>query len=230
MIAHEIAHQWFGNSATEASWNHVWLSEGFATYFSILYLEDVYGDVKRKEELLLDRKQVIDYYKKNPAPIVDNSIKNPFKVLSTNTYQKGGWVLNMLRHKLGDETFWKGIRKYYATYENSNAMTKDFQTVMESVSGENLKGFFNQWIFTKGHPELKWNWKFRKGKVIVSIDQVQKDPIFKFQLEIGIVNGGEVKIERLQVDGRKKIFEIKTDSKPTNVILDPNVWLLFEEK
>ena len=88
------------------------------------------GDEKRKEELTLDRKQIIEYYKKNPSPIVDPSIKDPMKVLSTNTYQKGGWVLNMLRHKLGDETFWKGIRAYYVKFRNSNAMTADFQKVM----------------------------------------------------------------------------------------------------
>ncbi len=230
LIAHEIAHQWFGNSASEASWNHVWLSEGFATYFSILYLESVYGDKKRKEELILDRKQVIEYYQKNPAPIVDNSIKDPFKVLSTNTYQKGGWVLNMLRHKLGDEIFWKGIRKYYKTYENSNAMTEDFRKVMEEVSGKDLENFFAQWIFTKGHPELKWNWKYRRGRLLVSIDQVQKHHIFEFPLEIGIRNGEQTKKEIVQIDEKSKTFEIKVDSKPTEVILDPGVWLLFEEK
>ncbi|MFH6603315.1 M1 family aminopeptidase [Maribacter algicola] len=230
LIAHEIAHQWFGNSASEANWNHVWLSEGFATYFSILYLENTYGDEKRKEELVLDRKQTIEYYAKNPAPVVDNSIIDPLKVLSTNTYQKGGWVLNMLRHQLGDDIFWKGIRTYYETYENSNALTKDFQAVMESVSGKNLANFFSQWIFTKGHPVLKWNWNYRKGKLVITIDQVQGHHIFDFPLEIGIQNGEAMKIELVEVNGASKTYEIKVDSKPTDVILDPNVWLLFEEK
>ena len=81
-IVHEIAHHWFGNSATENSWNHVWLSEGFATYFAILYQESVDGNEKRKAELIQDRKEVIDYYQKNPSPIVDNSIKDPKKVLN----------------------------------------------------------------------------------------------------------------------------------------------------
>ena len=230
LIAHEIAHQWFGNSASEASWNHVWLSEGFATYFSILYLEHVYGNEKRKEELILDRKQVIEYYKKNPSSIVDYSIKDPFKVLSTNTYQKGGWVLNMLRHQLGDEVFWEGIRKYYETYENSNALTKDFRAIMETISGENLEDYFNQWIFTKGHPELKWNWKYRKGKLLISMDQIQDHHIFKFPLEIGIHKGGQMQTKTVEVNEKSKTYEIKVDSKPTDVILDPEVWLLFEEK
>ncbi len=230
LIAHEIAHQWFGNSASENDWNHVWLSEGFATYFAILYQESVYGDEKRKEELALDRKQIIDYYKKNPSPIVDPSIKDPMKVLSTNTYQKGGWVLNMLRHKLGDETYWKGIRKYYLDFQNSNAMTADFQKVMEEVSGKNLEAFFQQWIFTKGHPEIKWDWTYKKGKVKLNIEQVQDHHIFHFPLEIEIQKDDKSIISTVQVNQEKSTFEIKTDACPDNILLDPNLWLLFEKK
>lgn len=230
LIAHEIAHQWFGNSATENSWNHVWLSEGFATYFAILYQEDVYGNEKRKKELTLDREQVFEYYKKNPSPIVDNTIKDPMKVLSTNTYQKGGWVLNMLRRKLGDETFWKGIQAYYQTYKNSNVMTADLRVAMEEVSGENLKDFFNQWIFTKGHPELKLNWNYEKGIVKIYIDQVQNHYIFKFPLEIGIINGDQIKMETVKVDEQSEIFEIAVGAEPDDVAFDPELWLLFEEK
>lgn len=230
LIAHEIAHQWFGNSATENDWNHVWLSEGFATYFAILYQESVYGDKKRQEELLLDRSQVIDYYTKKPSPIVDPSITNPMKVLSANSYQKGGWVLNMLRHKLGDEIFWNGIRAYYSKFKNSNAMTVDFQKVMEDVSGEKLNHFFQQWIFTKGYPEIKWNWSYKNGTIKLSINQTQNHHVFNFPLEIGIIKNGETRVSTIQIQAKKASFEIEIDSKPDSVILDPNTWLLFEEK
>ncbi|WP_405606023.1 M1 family metallopeptidase [Polaribacter sp. Asnod1-A03] len=230
LIAHEIAHQWFGNSATENSWNHVWLSEGFATYFTILYQEEMYGNEKRKEELAIDKKQIIEYYQKNPSPIVDNSIKDPKKVLSTNTYQKGGWFLNMLRHKIGDETFWNGIRAYYKKYRNSNAMTADFQKEMEIVSNQNLEAFFNQWLFVKGYPELKWDWKYKKGSIIINIKQVQSHYTFNFPLEIGIKNGDDTKIKTIQIDTKSKTLKIAVDSKPEDVILDPDFWLLFDEK
>lgn len=230
LIAHEIAHQWFGNSATENSWNHVWLSEGFATYFAILYQEEVYGNEKRKEELLLDREQVMEYYKKNPSPIVDNTIKDPMKVLSTNTYQKGSWVLNMLRRKLGDEVFWKGIRTYYETYKNANAMTVDFRLIMENVSGVDLKDFFQQWLFTKGHPELKCNWQYESGKVKISVDQMQKHHTFKFPLEIGIIHGNQIKMEKVSINQQSELFEIATDAEPDHMVFDPEVWLLYEEK
>lgn len=230
LIAHEIAHQWFGNSATEASWNHVWLSEGFATYFSILYLEHVYGDEKRKDELALDRKQIIDYYKQNPSPIVDLTIKDPMRVLSINSYQKGGWVLNMLRHKLGDDLFWKGIRHYYGTFRNSNALTDDFRKAMEEVSGEQLEPFFQQWLFTKGHPEIKWDWSYEKGKVRIDLEQIQKHHPFDFPLEIGIVQDDELKIMKVTVNKKSEVFEFALEARPDNIVLDPNYWLLFEEK
>lgn len=229
-MAHEIAHQWFGNSATENSWNHVWLSEGFATYFAILYQESVDGNEKRKDEVLQDRKDVIAYYKKNPSPIVDNTIKDPKKVLNKNTYQKGGWVLNMLRHQLGEEVFWQGIRRYYETYKDSNVMTADFRKVMEEVSGKDLESFFEQWVFVKGYPEIKWNWKYKNGKAIISIEQMQNHHVFKFPLEFGLLINGKTKIETVQVSERESTFEIVTNDKPIGLVIDPECWLLFEEK
>lgn len=229
LIAHEIAHQWFGNSATENSWNHVWLSEGFATYFAILYQENVYGDSIRQSELKVDREQVIKYYKKKPAPIVDNSIADPMKVLSTNSYQKGGWVLNMLRKKLGDEVFWNGIRSYYLRYKDSNVMTVDLRRVMEESSGQDLEHFFQQWIFTEGHPKLKMKWKYKEGKVFITIEQKQKHFIYDFPLELGITNGDQQKIETVRVNSENHSFEFEVDTEPS-IILDPNTWLLFDGK
>ncbi|HEA21040.1 MAG TPA: M1 family peptidase [Pricia antarctica] len=230
LIAHEIAHQWFGNSATENDWNHVWLSEGFATYFAILYQENVYGDEKRKEELAIDRKEVFEYYLKNPSPIIDQSITDPLKVLSVNTYQKAGWVLNMLRHKLGEGVFWEGIRTYYSKFQNANAMTDDFRKVMEEVSGTNLKAFFDQWLLIKGQPEIKWDWTYRNGKIDIAIDQIQDHYTFQFPLEIGIVCNGQLKINTLQIDKKSTSFTIPAASSPDALVLDPESWLLFEEK
>ena len=230
LMAHEIAHQWFGNSATENDWNHVWLSEGFATYFAILYQESVDGNEKRKAKLLQDKKEVIEYYQKNPSPIVDSSIKDPKKVLSRNTYQKGGWVLNMLRHQLGDEVFWEGIRQYYSTYKDANAMSSDFQKIMEEVSGKDLNGFFEQWLYVKGYPELKWGWKYKKGKLKISVKQLQKHHTFKFPIEFGIKTGDNIEIISLDVESASETFEIGLEDKPESVLIDPEFWLLFEEK
>ena len=123
LIAHETAHQWFGNSATEDDWHHVWLSEGFATYFTSVYLEHQYGRDKLVESMKESRNDVLAFSKKNKAPIVDTTIVDINAVLSTNTYQKAGWVLHMLRKQIGDENFHKGIRAYYDQYKYKNAMS-----------------------------------------------------------------------------------------------------------
>lgn len=230
LIAHEIAHQWFGNSATENDWNHVWLSEGFATYFAILYQESVYGDEKRKEELALDRKQIIEYYGNNPSPIIDPSITDPLKVLSVNTYQKAGWVLNMLRHKLGNGVFWEGIRTYYKRFQNANVMTADFRKVMEEVSGTDLNVFFEQWLHTKGYPELQWDWNYSNKRLAIATKQLQKYHLFQFPLEIGVITAGKMEIKTLQIDEKSENFEISIAPKPDAIVLDPESWLLFEEK
>lgn len=229
LMAHEIAHQWFGNSVTEDQWNHVWLSEGFATYFAILYLEEVHGIERRKLEVTKDKKEVFDYYLKNPSAIVDTRIKDPEKMANINTYQKAGWMLHMLRHQLGDKLFWEGIREYYSLYQNKNAMSSDFQKVMEQVSNEKLKEFFDQWLYIEGHPQLKWAWKYKRGKVIISVRQKQKHHTFKFPLEFGFTSEDQTEIHSFEMNKSSQKFEFNTGSKPQQVLIDPDAWLLFEE-
>jgi aminopeptidase N len=102
LIAHEVAHQWFGNSVTESNWHHIWLSEGFATYLTSVYMEKTYGRERLAAEMKTDRDQVIRFYLRSPQPVIDTTITNLMRLLSPNSYQKGAWVLHMLRHKLGD--------------------------------------------------------------------------------------------------------------------------------
>jgi aminopeptidase N len=231
LIAHEIAHQWFGNSASEIDWHHVWLSEGFATYFQHLYNENTYGEVKRQQDMDKERKQVIDFFKSKPLPIVFTTLPtNLIEILSTNSYQKGSWVLHMLRQEVGNEAFWKGIRQYYHEYKTSNASTADFQRVMETASGNKLDAFFRQWLYSAGHPELAVATKYdeRSGSLKISLNQKQQQ-LFSFPLEIGFYNEkGELTIEKLKIDTKSKEFNMKLSEKPVKTTLDPNVNLLFE--
>jgi aminopeptidase N len=231
LIAHEEAHQWFGNSASENDWHHVWLSEGFATYFSNLYLEHAYGHDRLVQEQLKDRDQVIKYFLKNPAPILDTTLTDINKVLSTNTYQKAGWVLHMLRHKIGDTDFWKGIRNYYATYKTSNALTPDFMRIMELASGKSLTLFFDQWIYAGGHPQLSGTWRYNSStkEVALEIAQTQSGIFFHFPLEIELI-GKDGKKENLtvQIDSKTSKTSLKVPFEPTELVLDPQTWLLFE--
>jgi len=233
LIAHETAHQWFGNSATEADWRHVWLSEGFATYCTVLYLEDRYGKERRQQELSGQRNTIISYYEKIKTPIIDLHVKDINTVLSTNTYQKAGWVLHMLRMKTGDEVFWKGLRTYYARFKYSNSLTEDFQRVMEEVSGISLQEFFSQWFYQSGHPELKYSWKWNESskEVQLSVNQMQ-DQLFTFPLEIELLDARQNQIERLTlyVRDRNTTFTRKVREKPAQIQLDPNTHLLFDLK
>ena len=230
LVAHEIAHQWFGNSASEADWYHVWISEGFATYFANLYLENRYGSKRLMEEMETDRQQVIAYFQKNPTPIVNTSITDITKVLNTNSYQKASWVLHMLRYEIGDQKFWEGVREYYRQYQLSNAMTDDFRLVMEKISGKDLKGFFDQWLFRAGHPKLEvvWQYDTRKKQVLVTLEQKQGQP-FDFYLNLALnAPSGSQQLEKIKISARKQEFLIPAAQKPTDILLDPNVWLLFE--
>lgn len=235
LIAHEIAHQWFGNSASETDWHHVWLSEGFATYFSHLYTEFAHGRNALNAAMMADRNQVIDFYKTTPLPIVFTDLpKDLLEILSANSYQKGGWVLHMLRNEIGNEAFWSGIRKYYRTFAYRNAQTSDFQKIMEEASSRDLDIFFNQWLFRAGHPILDGSWAYdAKTKTInLTINQVQKGQPFDFPLEVEIYIENQLhsKIERVRIDKTTNKFSISIGAKPLKIGLDPNTNLLFEGK
>ncbi|HEY0434786.1 MAG TPA: M1 family metallopeptidase, partial [Chitinophagaceae bacterium] len=147
LLAHEIAHQWFGDMVSEKSFPNLWLSEGFATYLTDVYLESRYGTDSLNRRLSDERKTVIQFDKRAKTPVVD-SVSSLMELLNANSYQKGAWTLHMLRLTVGDSAFHDIIRKFYAEYKGSNANTTDFERVAEKVSGKDLRQFFTQWLYT----------------------------------------------------------------------------------
>jgi len=232
LIAHEIAHQWFGNSVTEKDWHHIWLSEGFATYLTALYQESREGENKLREVMGQARQRVIAYYDRNPSPIVDTTIFNFMKLLSTNSYQKGAWVLHMLKNMTGDDIFWEGLQAYYASYKNSNALTSDFKGIMEEVSGMELDGFFHQWLFLSGHPvlDISWTYDDRSNELSVLVEQQQGGHIFEFPMELQIKGSQGYVLVDLFIDRASQTFVFSSDNPPDKVIPDPGVKLLFENR
>ena len=228
LIAHEIAHQWFGNSATELDWPHIWLSEGFATYFTNLYIQKSLGEEAFQKRLSEEKAEVIAFQKQQQTPIIDYTSTNLMSILNPNSYQKGSWVLRMLHHKLGDEVFWKGIKLYYQTYKLKNATTDDFRNCMEKVSNRNLEDFFHQWLGQSGHPILKPSWIYNKNKIRLIIDQVQENN-FTFPLDVQLIyKNGSSKIKTIQVSNRYAPHEITTKGEVVDIKLDPNNYLLSE--
>jgi len=229
LFAHEIAHQWFGNSVTESDWHHVWLSEGFATYLTSVYLEKNYGRERLSEEMKTDRDQVIRYYVKSPHPVIDTAITDLMRLLNPNSYQKGAWVLHMLRNELGDEIFWKGMRSFYEKNRNKNAFTSDFENMMEEASGKDLGDFFHQWLYVAGQPDLKITSTSadRKGNAEIIIEQKQKF-LYKFSLEMLINSQEGTYRKNVEVSERITKLTVKT-GQLVEVIPDPDVNLLFRQ-
>lgn len=230
LLAHEIAHQWFGDAVTEKDWSHVWLSEGFATYMTHLYLENKYGTDTLMKGMKRDRDNVISFSKKRQTPIVDTSVAgNYMELLNANSYQKGGWILHMLRRKLGDDVFWKGIRLYYKKFDGSNADTYDFMRSMESVSGMDLKEFFRHWLYTPGQPELRIEWKYdaREKQVRVTVEQLQSTA-YDFPLDLKWETSTGSVQKTIHVKERTTRYQIPCASKPSRFVADPQTNLLFE--
>jgi aminopeptidase N len=227
LMAHEIAHQWFGNSVTENDWHHIWLSEGFATYMTAVYLEKTYGRAQLDKTMKSARNRVTGFYLRSPQPVIDTTITNLMELLNPNSYQKGAWILHMLRRELGDENFWKGMQLYYERYRNKNALTIDFQNVMEEVSAKSLEIFFNQWLYVAGQPDLKFSSKPSrdKGHTDIFIEQKQKH-LFNFNIELLIKNSAESIIVKVPVSER--ITKTTVDFEGvSDIIPDPNTNLLF---
>lgn len=229
-IAHEIAHQWFGNSVSETNYSHIWLSEGFATYLAADYLRYKYGKDAFLKEMLADRAAVMGFVKHSPdVPVVDSTEADLMNLLNDNSYQKGGWVLYMLHQEVGEQAFWKGLRQFFAKYRNANANTLDLKEIMQQVSGKNLDTFFQQWLYTPGTPSLRGTWQYKagSGKVLIKLKQ-QTSYVYDINLEIGFFTGSNVleKTETVRVNAKKMKFKLSAGSAPVNVRFDPNTLLL----
>jgi aminopeptidase N len=236
LVAHETAHQWFGDSITEKDWDDAWLSEGFATYFASLASEFYDGRDAFVAAMRRSRTNIFTLEKRSPgiAVIHDNlpEIQNGRAPLPI-VYQKGGWTLHMLRGVIGTEQFWAGIREYYRRYRDSNASTGDLKRVMEETAGKDLGWFFQQWLQRAGSPVISGDWKYDSAAKKIEIDLAQTQPgdAYRLPLELAVtVNGAPPAIQRIECTAKSQKFEIPADREPSSVELDPNVWVLMDSK
>lgn len=227
LMAHEIVHQWFGNTATEKSFAHLWLSEGFATYLTDIYIEQKYGVDSFRNRMQEEKMQVIRFALENELPVVD-TVSSYMDLLNANSYQKGAWVLHMLRHEVGDKNFQKIVQAYYSQYQHSNADTRDFQRVAETVAGRDLAWFFDQWLYRPGVPELTMEMKMKDNELKIEINQGKH--LFRFPFEILVIaEDGETTNHRIEVKGKETEFKLKTKG-PVKVSFDPERKLLYHTR
>lgn len=232
-VVHEIAHQWWGNSVTERDWDDVWLSEGFATYFTLLFTEHDEGRDAFVEGVTRSRDSILQTTQKLPdTPIVHRNLADMERVLNQLVYQKGGWTLHMLRFLIGTDAFWNGIREYYQRYRDGNATSDDLRFVMEDAADVNLQWFFDQWLRRPGVPRVEGEWQYDAAKktIHVTVRQTQAAEAFRLSFEIGVVPaaGAAPRLHRVGTDRKLERFSFPSEAAPADVVLDPNVWMLYE--
>jgi aminopeptidase N len=230
LLAHEIAHQWYGNTVTESDWPHLWLSEGFATYLTGLYLEHAQGPAVLRRFMKRARQRVVQFHAENPnTPLVDTTFSDPVELLTLNPYKKGAWVLHMLRQKIGTDPFWQGLRAYYERYRNGNASTSDFRAVMADVSGQELGTFFEQWTRRAGHPVIKGTWRHdaAAGECVVTLRQTQDGPPFTVPVDLA-VTADSSRTSTVSMATRTTEARLPCSQPPSSLSLDPQVRLLGE--
>lgn len=226
MLVHELAHQWWGNAVTLKNWNDIWLNEGFATYSEALYWEKENG-----------RKALRSTMRSFNTNFSGIKLSNPNNLFSRIIYNKGAWVLHMLRRELGDEKFFDILRTYYETYKYKIASTKDFVDLIKSKSNKDLSKFFDQWIYSgEGKIELEYNYKqkFIDSIYVISItiEQVQEGwENYNFNLDFDFYLEGGIKIrKKAYIDSRKSVLKYLMDRRVLKIDTDPDIWLAAEIK
>jgi len=234
-IAHEVAHQWWGDLVTLRSWEHTWLNESFGTYSDYLYTRYDKGKDEGAYELLQKKNSYLrEAHTRYMRPIVFDRYEQPQQNFDSHTYPKGAVVLHMLRFILGDEPFFRTLKHFLHKHEFEAVDTHDFMKAMKEVTGENMDWFFEQYIFAPGHPvfDVSYIWEEEAGKVKLTIRQVQDTskgvPIYKIPLIIGIhTDEGKVS-QKVWVEKEEDVFEFTSDGKPLMVRFDEGNYLLKE--
>jgi aminopeptidase N len=224
IVAHELAHQWWGDLVTLTDWADIWLNEGFATYSDALWFEHLYGS-EGLESRMARFKDIYFTYHEGP----DHSIYDPPSghLFCEIIYEKAAWVVHMLRVVVGEDNFWKILKDYAQEFAFSNASTEDFRAVCERISGQDLDWFFDQWIYGAGYPVFRFGWgSSAQNRVRVVISQVQEDfPLFRVPIELAFVfPSGTVK-KIVWVEDKTSIFQFDFSESPSQVIFDPDSWI-----
>ena len=235
LIAHELAHQWFGDYVTCRAWYEGWLNEGFATFFEHVWRQKRLG----RDEYELGLKVDLDAYLgeahgRYRRAVVTQDYDAPLDLFDRHLYEKGGLVLHAARVELGDALFWKGIRVYLATHARGVVETRDLQRALEEVSGRSLGRFFEQWILKPGHPEMEVEIAWDKGVLTVATKQTQATTdgvpaCFELPLDLDLgAAGAGVKRHTLKITEKQQSFAVPAPERPTFAVVDPDLRIVGE--
>lgn len=236
LVAHELAHQWFGDKITCKDWHHIWLNEGFATYSEALWIEHFYGIEEYNNQIYNEMYGIYSPAISANGSIYVQNISTINEIFSSSrSYAKGAVVLHMLRGILGDDIFFAALKAYandpHLSY--SVATTEDFQNIVEQVSGIDLDYFFSQWIYGQSYPRYNYDWGYTESgglfNLVINVNQqvLNTSPSF-FTMPVQFkaqTNLGDTLFTVFN-DKQNQTFNIVLNSKPTNVVLDPDNWIL----
>ncbi len=223
LISHELAHQWFGDLLTCREWSEGWLNEGFATYFEIIWRAHIDGGDEADYDRLADWQAYFDEVShRYQRPIVTRVFHEPIDVFDRHLYEKGGAVLHMLRTELGEARFWKAIRHYVARHKGRSVETRDFARAIDEATGYNGDRFFDQWVFSAGHPDLEIDYSFDDDANLAKLSITQKqESLFTLSLPVRFVVGQSVVERKLGLQSKTETFVIALQEKPRQVVIDP---------
>jgi aminopeptidase N len=238
LVAHELAHQWFGDLMTCKDWSHAWLNEGFATYCTSLWVEHDKGVDEFQYYMYLPTYQnLVEELDRYQRAIVTKRYWDADELFDRHTYEKGALVLNCLRGLLGDDLFFRGIRKYVTEHQNSVVETSDFRKALESVSGLDLEYFFDQWVYSPGFPEynVSYKWDSENKLVELEVEQtnagVDETPLYTTPVKVRFTfDSGREIIKQISMKEKKGTFYFSFDEVPLNVNFDPQNWVLKKLK
>jgi len=227
LISHELAHQWFGDLVTCRDWQHIWLNEGFATYCEALY----WGASRGNDEFQYHMMQMADDYFEEAGtrytrPVVTKVYKHPDDLFDRHTYDKGGCVLHMLHHHVGDIYFRRSLKTYLERFANGTAETDDLRKVFELETGKSLQQFFDQWVFREGHPELKVDFLHDSESVKIKVEQAQSADPFEFALDVKLAFARSKKTHTFKISEKESAFQIPVDSELEWFSIDPEFKIL----
>ncbi|MFQ6673211.1 MAG: M1 family aminopeptidase [Fidelibacterota bacterium] len=225
VVAHELAHQWFGDLITMKRWSHIWLNEGFATYAEALWKERIKG-----EEAYLEYMHNLgsEFF---PTSVFVRDSTTIASLFSRVVYDKGAWVLHMLRYVMGDLNFFRALREYRKTYAFGNATTEDFQSICESYYGAGLDWYFHEWVYGRTRPAYQYSWTDSTAGtdhvITLTLNQVQTDTgLYKMPLDVLFVMPSETKTVVVWDSLRTQTFEFVMPEEVTGVDIDPDGWVL----
>jgi aminopeptidase N len=226
LIAHELAHHWFGNLLTCRDWAHAWLNEGLATYAEVLWFEEGDSAARAAAHVTgLARRYFDEARREYRRPIVTHRFDAPIDIFDRHLYEKAACVLHLLRGELGDETFFRGLRTYVRAHARGLVETHDLRRSFETESGRNLVPFFDQWIFRSGHPEIEVEhaWDAATRRLSLSVRQVREDASgapwrFRLPCRVFLPDGGTRAVDReLAVTEREHRFTWELPREPAGV-------------